>query len=114
MLPKRTSQKSRVIELYSERVLRNKRDLFDYIAALDEDEGVRIQGDLKNHSHGGFIFVGYYRGSYCVNICDKVWNSKLRKFIAGGNDEWYYFDTGKQAFTFVMKEAKRPIKAWLY
>ncbi len=85
-----------------------------YIEALDEDEGIRLQGDLENHPGGGFIFVGFYRGSYCVNICDKIWNSKLRKYIAGGNDEWYYFDTGKQAFNFAMKEAKRPLTAWLY
>ena len=106
--------RSRTVELYSERVLRNEEDLLEHIEALDEDEGVRIQGDLENHVHGGFIFVGYYRGSYCVNICDKVWNSKLRKFTAGGSDEWYYFDKAEQAFRFVMKEAKRPLRAWMY
>jgi len=101
-------------EIYSERTIVDEQDLLEYIEALDEDEGIRIQGDLKNHSEGGFIFVGYYRGSYCVNICDKVWNEKLRSYVTGGKDEWYYFDTGKQAFTFVMKEAKRPLQAWLY
>jgi hypothetical protein len=49
-----------------------------------------------------------------VNICDRVWNSKLQKHVAGGKDEWYYFDRGKEAFDFVMKEAKRPLRAWLY
>jgi hypothetical protein len=102
------------VQLYSERAIRNERDLLDFIEALDEDEGIRIEGSLKNHTAGGFIFVGYYRGNYCVNICDRVWNPKLRKYLAGGNDEWYYFDTGRQAFTFVMKEAKRPVRAWLY
>jgi len=99
---------------YSERAIRNERDLLDFMEALDEDEGVRIEGNLKNHTAGGFIFVGYFRGSYCVNICDRAWNSELRKYVTGGKDEWYYFDTGKQAFSFVMKEAKRPMKAWLY
>lgn len=99
---------------YSERAIRTEQDLLQYIEALDEDEGIRLQGDLENHVGGGFIFVGFYRGSYCVNICDKMWNAKLRKYTAGGNDEWYYFDTGKQAFDFVMKEAKRPPRAWLY
>lgn len=104
----------RTIELYSERPIRLERDLLDFIEALDEDEGIRVQGNLKNHEKGGFIFVGYYRGSYCVNICDKLWNDKLRKYVAGGRDEWYYFDTAKQAFDFVMKEASRPLQAWLY
>lgn len=108
------TQRSRSVQLYSERVIRNEGDLLDFIEALDEDEGIRVQGNLKNHAGGGFIFVGYYRGSYCVNICDRVWNQKLRKYLAGGKDEWYYFDTGKQAFNFVMKEAKRPVLAWLY
>lgn len=107
-------QKAHAASLYSERAIRNRLDLLDYIEALDEDEGIRIQGNLKNHTEGGFIFAGFYRGSYCVNICDKVWNPKLRKYVAGGNDEWYYFDTGKQAFNFIMKEAKRPLRAWLY
>ena len=99
---------------YSERMISSEADLSDFIEALDEDEGIRIQGNLKNHAGGGFIFVGYYRSSYCVNICDKVWRPNLRKYVAGGKDEWYYFDTGKQAFNFVMKEAKRPLRAWLY
>jgi hypothetical protein len=113
-LPKAKSHKSRIIELYTERPIRHERDLLDFIVALDEDEGIRVEGALKNHEGGGFIFVGYYRGSFCVNICDRVWNSRLRKYIAGGKDEWFYFDTGKQAFQFVMKEAKRPIRGWLY
>ncbi len=105
---------SKQIELYSERQIRNTGDLLDFIVALDEDEGIRVQGALDNHSNGGFLFVGYYRGSYCVNICDKVWNKKRRDYVAGDNDEWFYFDTGKDAFRFVLKEAKRPIQAWLY
>jgi hypothetical protein len=107
---KRTSQ----VELYSERSIRNEKDLLDFIEALDEDEGVRADGNLENHVNGGFIFVGFYRGSYCVNICDKLWNPKLRKHVAGGKDEWYYFDTGKEAFRFVLKEARHPLRAWLY
>lgn len=113
-MDKRAGRKSHSTTLYSEREIRTERDLLDYIKAFDEDEGIRIQGDLKHHVQGGFIFVGIYRGSYCVNICDKKWNSRLKKYVAGGNDEWYYFDTGKQAFDFVMKEARRPLRAWLY
>lgn len=107
---KRASQ----VALYSERPIRNEKDLLDFIEALDEDEGVRADGNLENHVNGGFIFVGIYRGSYCVNICDKLWNPKLRKHVAGGKDEWYYFDTGKEAFRFVLKEARHPLRAWLY
>jgi len=100
--------------LYSERLIKDEHDLLDFIEALDEDEGVRLDGDLKNHVNGGFIFVGVYRGSYCVNICDKLWDAKLRKHVAGGKDEWYYFDTGKEAYRFVLKEARSPLHAWLY
>jgi len=107
---KRTSR----VGVYSERPIRNEKDLLDFIEALDEDEGVRADGNLENHVNGGFVFVGIYRGSYCVNICDKLWNPKLRKHVAGGKDEWYYFDTGKEAFRFVLKEARHPLRAWLY
>jgi len=88
--------------------------LLDFIQALDEDEGIRVEGNLENHENGGFVFVGYYRGSYCVNICDRVWSERLRKYVPGGKDEWYYFDAPRQAFDFALKEAKRPLRAWLY
>jgi hypothetical protein len=113
-MSKTRSHTSATVQLYSERPIKNERDLLDFIKALDEDEGIRVQGALKNHENGGYIFVGTYRGSYCVNICDKVWSPNLRRHVAGGKDEWYYFDKGKEAFDFVMKEAKRPIQACLY
>jgi hypothetical protein len=107
-------KRPRIIELYSERPIRNGRHLLDFIKALDEDEGIRVEGNLRNHSGGGFIFVGYYRGGYCVNICDRVWSGRLKMHIARGKDEWYFFDRELDAFDFVMKEAKLPIQAWLY
>jgi len=113
-MPRTKTRSSRTVQLYSERPINNERDLLDFIEALDEDEGVRIEGNLRNHENGGFVFVGTYRGSYCVNICDKVWAPKLRQYVPGGRDEWYYFDKGKEAFRFVLKEAKRPLRAWLY
>jgi hypothetical protein len=88
--------------------------LYDFIEALDEDEGIRVVGNLSIHIGGGFIFVGYYRGSYCINICDRIWNGKLGKYVAGERDEWYYFDNAKETYAFVLKEAKQPIEAWLY
>ena len=106
--------KSRILETYQERPISSEQDLWDFIHALDEDEGIRVEGDLDNHIGGGFIFVGYYRGSYCVNICDRVWNEKPRKYVAGGKDEWYYFETAKAAHAFTLKHARRPIHAWLY
>ncbi len=113
-MPKIKRHSSRTIELYSERPVRNEHDLLDFIQALDEDEGIRVEGNLENHENGGFVFVGYYRGSYCVNICDRVWSERLRKYVPGGKDEWYYFDAPRQAFDFALKEAKRPLRAWLY
>jgi hypothetical protein len=107
-------RKRRVVETYQERQMSNEKDLWDFIHALDEDEGIRVEGDLDNHIGGGFIFVGYYRGSYCVNICDRVWNEKLSKYVAGGKDEWYYYDTAEAAYKFTLKQARRPIRAWLY
>ena len=113
-MSRRPKHRRKVSYQYSERSIVNRKDLYDFIDALDEDEGIRLCGKLKNHPGGGFVFIGYYRGSYCVNICDRIWNKKLRKFIAGGNDEWYYFDTAPQAYSFALKQAKTPIRAWLY
>ncbi len=113
-LPKSRVNSQRIIQLYSERPIKQEQHLLEYIEALDEDEGIRMEGNLKNHENGGFIFVGTYRGSFCVNICDKVLASRVHGYVAGGKDEWFYFDDGKEAFRFVMKEAKKPLRAWLY
>jgi len=113
-MARRSKSGSRIIEAYAERPIVDQRDLLDFIEALDEDEGIRIEGNLENHPNGGFIFVGYFRGSYCVSICDRVWSQRLRKHVAGGNDEWYYFDAAKETWAFCIKEAKHPIRAWLY
>ena len=106
--------RKRIIEAYEERTIGSEQDIYDFIEALDEDEGIRVVGNVANHAGGGFIFVGYYRGSYCINICDRIWNAKLGKYVAGERDEWYYFDTAKETYVFVLKEAKHPIEAWLY
>ncbi len=106
--------RSRTIELYSERPIRNERDLLRFVLALDEDEGIRIQGNLKSHANGGFVFVGYYRESYCVNYCDKIWSPTLRKYITGGNDKWFYFESAKETVNHVISVARRPLDAWLY
>lgn len=44
------AKRSRVAERYYERPIKSEQDLLDFTEALDEDEGIRIQGDLKNHS----------------------------------------------------------------
>lgn len=113
LLAKSRKHVSKRVRQYAERPIRYQKDLYDFIEALDEDEGIRIEGKLENHAGGGFVFIGY-RGSYCVNICDRIWNRRLRKYVAGGKDEWYYFDTGKEAYSFALKEAKMPLRAWLY
>lgn len=104
----------KVVETYQERPISSEQDLWDFTHALDEDEGIRVEGGLNNHTEGGFIFVGYYRGSYCVNVCDRVWNAKLKRYMARGNDEWYYFETADAAYSFTLKNARLPIHAWLY
>ena len=114
MVPPRRAKRSRTIELYSERRIRSEHELLEFIEALDEDEGVRVNGSSKNHANGGWIFIGHYEGGYCVNLCDKMWSPKLRKYVTGGNDRWIYFDTSKEAFDYVRKFAKRPLRAWLY
>ena len=38
----------------------------------------------------------------------------MKKHVAGEKDEWYYFDKAKEAYDFIVKEARVPIRAWLY
>lgn len=100
--------------IYNERRIRNFRLLRRLVQALDEDEGVRVEGTLPDLANGGYIFVGFYRGSYCVNLCDRILDKRTRRYTAGGNDRWFYFDEFASLWKFLRSIVRRPLRAWLY
>lgn len=82
--------------------------------ALDEDEGIRLIGGLKDFSHGGFLFVTKSVKGYCVNLVDRVWDEKKRRYNVGGRDRWVYRTDFQKAWEFVRARVKRPVEGWLY
>lgn len=100
--------------LYSERRLQNLALLKKQMQALDEDEGVRIEGKLPDLANGGYIFVGFYRGSYCVNFCDRVRDKQSGAYTVGTNDRWFYFEEFQDLWKFLRPLIRKPPRAWLY
>jgi len=82
--------------------------------ALDEDEGIRVLGNVKEFVNGGFIFVSRFREKICLNICDRVWDEKTETYTVGGRDVWLYFDDVDSAWVRLKSLIAYPVKAWLY
>ncbi len=100
--------------VYVERRIRDAQLLKRLIKALDEDEGIRMEGRVPDLANGGYIFVGFYRGSYCVNLCDRIRDRSSNRYTAGFNDKWFYFEDFSGLWRFLRPLARKPFKAWLY
>jgi len=100
--------------IYAERRIVDTALLKRFIRALDEDEGVRIEGNVSDLANGGYVFLGFYRGSYCVNLCDRVRDRQTQKFTVGSNDRWFYFEEATALWKFLQPLIRRPLRAWLY
>jgi hypothetical protein len=101
-------------QIYRERRLESAALLKKHMQALDEDEGIRIEGNLPDLANGGYIFVGFYRGSYCVNLCDRVRDRQSGAYTVGANDRWFYFEKLPDLWKFLQPLIRKPLKAWLY
>jgi len=104
----------RARSLYVERRIRDLPLLKRFIQALDEDEGLRIEGNRPDLANGGYIFVGFYRSSYCVNLCDRIRDKQSQKYTVGSNDKWFYFDEFTDLWRFLRPLIRKPLRAWLY
>lgn len=82
--------------------------------ALDEDEGIRVLGNVEGFANGGFIFVSRFREKFCLNICDRFWDEKTKTYTIGGRDVWLYFDDMDSAWSRLKSLIAQPLKAWLY
>ena len=100
--------------IYRERRIVNLALLKRFMQALDEDEGIRMEGNVPDLANGGYIFVGFYRGSYCVNLCDRVRDKQSQKYTVGSNDRWFYFDEPSGLWKFLRPLIRKPLRAWLY
>ena len=100
--------------IYMERSIADLPLLKRFISALDEDEGIRIEGNRPDLANGGFIFLGFYRGSYCLNLCDRIRDKQPKKYTVGSNDKWFYFEKFTDLWKFLRPLIRKPLKAWLY
>lgn len=100
--------------IYMERRITDLQQLRKFIRALDEDEGIRMEGNLPDLANVGYIFVGFYRGSYCVNLCDRIRDEQSQKYTVGPNDKWFYFEEFNGLWKFLRPLIRKPLKAWLY
>jgi hypothetical protein len=81
---------------------------------LDLDEGIRFEADYPGRENGAFVFVTKCDEKYCVSIKDRTYDAILRKYVPGGREEWMYFDTVDEMWSFVSKLLKEPLEAYYY
>jgi hypothetical protein len=104
----------RIKRLYQERKITRLKDLPKFIQSLDEDEGIRIEGSVKGLANGGLIFLGFYRGQYCVNMRDKIWKPRLGRFMPGEDSRYLFFNSFQDLWRFLKPAVKKPLRAWMY
>lgn len=81
---------------------------------LEEDEGLRIVGEVQGFMGGGFLFVGVHEGKYRVNICNRIGENERRGYSAGKGGAWHQFDSFAEAWSFIRPMIRRPVQAWVY
>ena len=99
---------------YSERSINTIEDLVTFVRAMDQDEGIRIVGEVEGYKGGGFIFVAKSGDKYCLNICDRIYDPSRKAYQVGGNDSWYYFDNFEDAWTKLKTLLHNPLEAYAY
>lgn len=99
---------------YSEHRIESLNELYVLIQAMDQDEGIRIRGEVDGFENGGFIFVAKSGSRYCINICDRVYDPEKKVFTVGGRDRWLYFESFDEAWETVRKLIRNPIEAYSY
>jgi len=112
--PQAKSRRTEMTVLYHEDEINNLEDLRRLVEALDEDEGIRVVGNVEGFANGGFIFVSRFREKFCLNICDRVWDEKTETYTVGGRDVWLYFDDVDAAWNRLKSLIAYPLKAWFY
>ncbi|WP_455369168.1 hypothetical protein [[Eubacterium] cellulosolvens] len=100
--------------LYSEKRINNFDDLALLIQAMDQDEGIRIRGNIKRFKGGGFIFVTKPDNRYCLNIADRIYDSTTNTDTVGENDEWIYFHNYEEVWDKLKHLIRNPLEAYAY
>ncbi|MGB6681255.1 MAG: hypothetical protein WBF08_08050 [Candidatus Bathyarchaeia archaeon] len=99
---------------YSEKRVNNFEDLALLIQAMDQDEGIRIRGDIRRFKGGGFIFITKPDDRYCLNIVDRIYDSTTNTDTVGGNDEWIYFHNFEKVWEKLKNLIRNPLEAYAY
>ena len=99
---------------YSERRIENLEELALLMQAMDQDEGIRIVGEVEGFKNGGFIFVAKSGDRHCVNVCDRILNPDTKTYAVGGNDLWLYFESFEEAWDKLKTLVRNPLEAYAY
>jgi hypothetical protein len=99
---------------YTERKIESFEELATIMRAMDQDEGLRVQGRVEGFKGGGFIFMAKSGSRYCIQICDRIDDPASKTFTVGGNDVWMYFDTFEEAWEKLKSLAVNPLEAYSY
>ncbi|MEM1994549.1 MAG: hypothetical protein QXW32_03620 [Nitrososphaerales archaeon] len=101
------------MEGYREKVLRTFKELRAALEQLDSDAGIRVKGSLAEFDDGGFIFISKAEEGFIINICDSTKDDN-GVLIPSRKEKWLNLKSVAEVMDFILKSAKRPLKAYLY
>ena len=79
---------------------------------LDPDEGIRVNSVIDGSKR--FTFITKKDDRYTVNTAERVYDKLLKAHIPGGEETWFHTSEIEEVLTRVIKEAERPLRAYLY
>ncbi len=107
-------RKSGRVKRYSEKKIEHIKELKTLLWGLDLDEGIRLVAQYPTYENGAFIFLTKSDSQYCVNIKNRVVDDKSGVFVPGEKEQWKYFETAEDAWSFISKYLKTPLEAYYY
>ena len=100
------------MKAYTEKRIRTVKELRKLMQSLSPDEGIRVNSAIDNSKQ--FTFIAKSGGRYTINTAEKIYNKNLRVYLPGGTETWFYTSDIEEALAKVLKEAERPLRAYLY
>lgn len=97
---------------YKEKGLRTFRELKAALEHLDADAGIRVEGSIAGFNDS-FIFVSRGAEGFIVNVCDSV-RDESGAVVPGRSERWLNLKSLDEVMEFIVKSAKRPLRAYLY
>lgn len=100
------------MKAYTEKRIRSIKELRRLMQSLSSDEGIRVNSANGNSKY--FTFIAKSGGRYTVNTAERLYDKDLKADVPGGTETWFYTSDIEEALAKVLREAEKPLSAFLY